>query len=277
MRTRIAPLVLIIVVIASLALAGCERDRPAPATETGTPGALQPLGTGTAEQGTVETLGTPVPLDAASPTPALLRPAATAVASPQPAETEATPSQPAASSTTGSTAGGGSTYTIQRGDSLGSIAQKFDVTTAAILAVNPSITNPDVLAVGQQIKLPAGPSVSAPATSGESSGQQIHVVQRGETLSSIARRYGVTMAAMQQANNLANPDKIIVGQELVVPAGGSAAPAASTGQTRNYTVQRGDTMSSIAVKFGVTVAALQNANGITNPDKITVGQVLKIP
>jgi LysM repeat protein len=272
MRTRFAPLILILVVVVSLALAGCERDRPAPATETGTPGASEPLETGTAEEGTVETLGTPVPLDAASPTPALLRPAATATEPPESAAAAATPSQPAAGS-----AGGGGTYTIQRGDSLGSIAEKFGVTTAAILTLNPGITNPDVLVVGQEVKLPAGPSVSAPASSGEGSGQQVHVVQRGETLSSIARRYGVTVAAMQQANNLANPDQIIVGQRLAIPAGASAAPAAPAGQARSYTVRRGDTMSSIAVRFGVTVAALQNANGITNPDKITVGQVLKIP
>jgi len=250
-----------------MARAGCERERPAPTPEGGTPGVLLPVGTGTVESA----VGTPAPLDAASPTPALLRPAAT---------TEP-PAQPAA--TSGSAASAPGTYTVQRGDSLGGIAAKFDVTTKEILAVNPTITNPDVLTVGQQIKLPAGGSASAPAaTSGGSSaasgGSQTYTVQKGDILATIARKYGVTVAALQQANNLANPNKIIVGQKLTIPAGGSAAPAAAaSGQARNYTVQRGDTMSTIAVKFGVTVAALQQANGITNPDKITVGQVLKIP
>jgi LysM repeat protein len=270
MRTRFTPLiVVIIVVILSMSLAGCERDRPAPTTGTGTPGVLLPVGTGTAA-GAGQTVGTPVPLEAGTATPALLRPVATTA--PQ--------SQPAASSSSSGAAG---TYTVQRGDSLGTIAEKFGVTTKAILAVNPTITNPDVLTVGQDIKLPAGPSVSAPAASGEtasgssSSAGQTYVVQRGDILSAIAKRYGVTLAALQKANNITNPDKIVVGQKLVIPAGGAAAPAASSGQARNYTVQRGDTMSSIAVKFGVTVKALQAANNITNPDKITVGQVLKIP
>ena len=270
MRTRFTPLVVIIaLIILSMALAGCERERPAPTPEGGTPGVLLPVGTGTVESA----VGTPAPLDAASPTPALLRPAATAEPAAQPA------------ATSGSAASSPGAYTVQRGDSLGGIAAKFGVTTKEILAVNPAITNPDVLTVGQQIKLPEGRSsaASAPAaTSGESSaasgGSQTYTVQKGDILANIARKYGVTVAALQQANNLANPNKIIVGQKLTIPAGGAAAPAAaSSGQTRNYTVQRGDTMSTIAVKFGVTVAALQQANGITNPDKITVGQVLKIP
>jgi putative chitinase len=148
------------------------------------------------------------------------------------------------------------------------------VSTKDILAVNPSITNPDVLTVGQQIKLPSGPSVSAPAVTGAG---QVYVVQKGDRLSSIARRYGVTLAALLAANNITNPDKIVVGQKLTIPAGGATAAPATAGQSRSYTVQRGDTMSTIAVKFGVTVAQLQAANGISNPDKITVGQVLKIP
>ncbi len=272
MRTRFTPLVVIIVVIImSMALAGCERERPAPTPEGGTPGVLLPVGTGTVEGAGSQTVGTPVPLDAASPTPALLRPAATAEPLAQPA------------ATSGSAASAPGTYTVQRGDTLGSIGGKFGVSTKEILAVNPTITNPDVLAVGQQIKLPSGGSAGVPAAStggstASSGAGQTYTVQKGDILATIARKYGVTVAALQQANNLSNPNKIIVGQKLTIPAGGSAAPAAaSSGQTRNYTVQRGDTMSTIAVKFGVTVAALQQANGITNPDKITVGQVLKIP
>jgi LysM repeat protein len=278
MRTRLAPvLTLFLLVVVALTLAGCERDRPAPAASgtPGTPGVLEPAGTlapGTDAAG--QTLATPVPLEAVTVTPAL-RPVATTA--PQ------TQAQPAAG---GSQAAPPGTYTVQRGDSLGSIAQRFGVTTKAILAINPSITNPDVLAVGQQIKLPSGSDASAPAASGGASGGQAaaaggtYVVQRGDTLSAIAKRLGVTLQALQQANNITNPDRITVGQKLVVPSGGSAPAAAtssSSSAARTYTVRKGDTMSSIAVKFGVTVAQLQTANGITDPNKIAVGQVLKIP
>jgi LysM repeat protein len=266
---------MLLLVVVVLTLAACERDRPAPTASgtpgtPGTPGVLQPVGTqapGTDAAG--QTLPTPVPLDAVTATPAL-RPVATTATQPQPAA--------------GAQAAPG-TYTVQRGDSLGSIAQRFGVKTKDILAVNPSITNPDVLAVGQQIKLPSGPSLSAPAASSGSSGAtqgaatgNTYVVQRGDTLSTIAKRLGVTLAALQQANNISNPDRITVGQKLVVPGGG-AAPAASspTNPARTYTVRKGDTMSSIAVKFGITVAQLQAANGISDPNKITVGAVLKIP
>ncbi len=71
-----------------------------------------------------------------------------------------------------------------------------------------------------------------------------------------------------------------LGQQLTVPAAGGAAPApggTSTGQGQPYVVQRGDTLLSIARRFGVTVAQLQAANNITNPDRIYPGQVLVIP
>jgi len=274
MRNRLAPFVLVVLLLVlALTLAGCERDRPA--ATSGTPGVLLPIGTtgpGTPGPEGEQVLATPIPLEGTTATPSLLRPAATSQA-------QAGTAAPAAASP----AGAAGVYTVQRGDNLGSIAQKFGMTTKDLLAVNPSITNPDVLTVGQQIKLPAGPSLSAPAassgstSSGQTGGTQVYTVQKGDILSSIAKRFGVTLAALQQANNITNPDKIIVGQKLTIPAGSSAAaPAASSG-SRSYTVQRGDTMGTIAVKFGVTVAQLQAANNIADPNKITVGQVLKIP
>lgn len=69
------------------------------------------------------------------------------------------------------------------------------------------LTDPDHLRVGQTLTIPVG---SMPS-------QRIHRVQPGESLASIARRYGVSLAALAQANGLSNPNRIVVGQVLVIP------------------------------------------------------------
>jgi len=77
---------------------------------------------------------------------------------------------------------------------------------------------------------------------------------------------------LQRLNNLSNPNRIYVGQRLRVP--GSGTPS---GGTRTYVVQPGDTLSSIARKFGTTTATLQRLNNLSNPNRIYVGQRLIIP
>ncbi len=97
-----------------------------------------------------------------------------------------------------------------------------------------------------------------------------HLVQRGDTLGEIALRYGSTVAAIRQANNLSN-DRIIAGQTLEVPIVSGAVSQALT-----HTVQKGDTLSGIASRYGVPVAGIRAANGLTT-DLIVVGQELIIP
>ncbi|MGA9351417.1 MAG: LysM peptidoglycan-binding domain-containing protein [Anaerolineae bacterium] len=102
----------------------------------------------------------------------------------------------------------------------------------------------------------------------------VHVVRRGDTLYSVARRYGTTVNAIMQANGLQNSNRIYVGQRLIVPTSATAQPAATSG---TYVVQRGDTLSSIASRYGVSVQALARANNIYNPSLIRSGQRLVIP
>lgn len=120
----------------------------------------------------------------------------------------------------------------------------------------------------------------------------IHVVQNGENLFRISLRYGVSLNALAQANGISNPNLIFVGQQLTIPGttGGTPPPAddggttdppptndgGDSGQTSTYTVQRGDTLSSIARRFGTSFTALAAANGIANPNLIFVGQQLTI-
>ena len=103
----------------------------------------------------------------------------------------------------------------------------------------------------------------------------VHVVRRGETLSSIAARYGTTVQAIATVNGLRSANVIYVGQRLTIPseAGGGSASTASGG----YRVRRGDTLSSIARRFGTTVDALVRANGLANANTIYAGQLLAIP
>ncbi len=98
---------------------------------------------------------------------------------------------------------------------------------------------------------------------------EIYVVRSGDTLERIARRYGLTAAALQAVNQLPNPDQLVVGQAILIPTG---AP-----EVLRYTVQRGDTLSVIAQTFNTTVTAIAQANQITNPNLLNVGQVLTIP
>jgi LysM repeat protein len=103
---------------------------------------------------------------------------------------------------------------------------------------------------------------------------QVHVVQQGETLSSIAARYGSTPQAIASANSLANANYIYAGQRLTIPTGGGSGAVAAGG---TYTVRAGDTLSSIAARQGTTVNAILQANGLANANYIYAGQRLIIP
>ena len=100
-------------------------------------------------------------------------------------------------------------------------------------------------------------------------GQSIHVVQKNETLGGIARKYGVSTAALQSFNGISNPNLLFVGKKLKIPSG-------STKQI-SYVIKKGDSLGLIATRFGVKTDALVKANGISRPDLIKVGQKLIIP
>ena len=102
----------------------------------------------------------------------------------------------------------------------------------------------------------------------------IHVVQQGETLSSIALRYGTTVQAIMLANGISNANLVYVGQRLQIPGGSSGA----TGGTASgvYVVQAGDSLGAIAARYGTTVASLMALNGIANPGMIFPGQRLRV-
>jgi LysM repeat protein len=139
------------------------------------------------------------------------------------------------------------------------------------------------LALVALVALPMVGSVTGPARA--QGGTQTHVVQPGENLFRIALRYGTTWPVLAAANGLSNPNLIYVGQVLIIPGpGGVTPPPQPTSpppgpqpSPTTYTVVAGDTLYAIALRFGTTVNALVQANGIVNPNLIHVGQVLNIP
>lgn len=121
-----------------------------------------------------------------------------------------------------------------------------------------------------------------------------HRVKRGETLSLVARRYGVSTAALAKANGLRTTSRLKIGQTLKIPGGGSAVVASKKAQppakaqaaaakppgkaaVRSHTVRKGETLSAIARKSGVSVGQLAAANGISPSTRVRIGQRLKIP
>ena len=97
----------------------------------------------------------------------------------------------------------------------------------------------------------------------------VHVVRKGENLTTIAKSYGVTVDSVKKANNLRNADKIVVGQKLEIP--GTAT------KYIEYKVRKGESLSSIAAQHGLEAKEIGSFNGIRNLNKIRVGQVIRIP
>ncbi len=140
----------------------------------------------------------------------------------------------------------------------------------------------------------------APQPAAKVTAPTTYTVRSGDTLSVIARRHGVSLAALAQANNLTNPNALRIGQVLTIPtaAGSSAAaapavspsatavppaptaaPAAPLTATGYYTVRKGDTLSGIARRHGTTIAKIMQANHMTaaQTHKLSIGQKIIIP
>lgn len=118
------------------------------------------------------------------------------------------------------------------------------------------------------------PTVEPTATTAPApSGPTTYVVQPGDNLFRIALRHGTTVEAIAEANGIANPRLIYVGQKLVIPAGAQQPPTGGT----TYVVQPGDNLFRIALRYNMSYQRLAEYNGITNPSNIYVGQVIQIP
>lgn len=153
------------------------------------------------------------------------------------------------------------TYTVQSGDTLSGIAAKYGVSVSQLTSWN-NISDPNKIYVGQKLVL---------YSNGGGSGTVVYTVKSGDTLSGIAQNFGVSVSNLQTWNNISNANEIYAGQTLLIynSNGGGGAKV-------SYTVQSGDTLSGIAARFGVSVSQLSSWNGISDPNKIYIGQVLSV-
>lgn len=129
-----------------------------------------------------------------------------------------------------------------------------------------------LVALAMMLTATASVAIAAPQAS---SCAAYHTVKFGDTLNSISRLYGVSVQALMAANNIYNANLIFAGQTLCIPGSAPVPPKPPCGTY--YTVQWGDTLSSIAARYGTTVQALMSANNIANPNHIYAGMILYVP
>jgi N-acetylmuramoyl-L-alanine amidase len=187
-------------------------------------------------------------------------------------------------------AAAGTTYTVQAGDTVAAIAGRHNLSTASVLALN-GLGWKSLIFPGQVLKLAPGATV-APAVAAQEGGR--YTIVAGDTVSRLAARFGVPVESVLSVNGLSWSSIIYPGQTIAIPAteapprsdepaietvsAVTPAPApAPPAATSSYTIQSGDTISSIAARYGVTTQAVLDANGLTASSIIYPGGTLVIP
>lgn len=269
---RRTPFVLLTLILILGMSTACQRDRPA-AEESAWDVTPSPVASLVAEASPPAGATTTV-VGVTSTTPG-----AVVVGTPQ-ATTEsaivvATPTVEAVAVPVGPTFG----YIVKAGDTLSSIALIYDTEVQIIRSLN-NLPD-DSIQVGQVLMVPGTGSTAA--GSGEDTAAPeatatpfIYTVETGDSLTGIATELGVDWRDIAVVNNIQGPNYTIFrGQKLQIP--GITATPVPTAETRKHVIAAGDTLSTIAVQYGVTVEAIMQANQITNPNLINTGQELIIP
>lgn len=165
-------------------------------------------------------------------------------------------------------AGGTTTITIQRGQTLSGIALEYNTTVQILVELN-NIANPNLIYAGSTLIVPSG-ETPIDTDGNSTSGQTIYVVQRGDTLNKIATEFGTTARAIAVENNIRNINLIYVGQRLIIPTN-----RYDLNHTL-YKIQWGDTLWSISRRYGVPIATIVRLNRIQNPNLIYAGSTIRI-
>ena len=150
----------------------------------------------------------------------------------------------------------GDEYVVKKGDTLYSIARKYNTSVDNLKSIN-NITT-DSLAIGQIIKLPSTSSTAS----------DTYIVKKGDSLYSIARTYNTSVDKLKEINNLTS-NALAIGQVLKLPSSNASENVV-------YTVKKGDSLYSIAREYGTTVDAIKKLNNITS-NTLSIGQKLLLP
>ena len=149
-------------------------------------------------------------------------------------------------------------YIVKKGDSLYSIANKYNTTVDELKRINNLTSN--ILSIGQVLKLPSDKASNVEKEENTIS----YTVQKGDSLYSIARKYNTTIDRIKDLNNLTT-NLLSIGQVLLIPT--------DTNLEITYTVQKGDSLYSIAKKYNTTVNRLKQLNNLTS-NLLSIGQIL---
>jgi LysM repeat protein len=210
------------------------------------------------------------------------------------------PATPAAAAPAPSTTSAGQ-YVVKQDDTFFGIAKKLGVSMESLLAVN-KMTVTSVIHPGMVLAVPAGAPASLQTTSSTSSTASgrapatTYVVQANDALFNVARKHGISLNGLLQANKLTVDSVILPGRTLTIPAGGTLAvsptpaasgqapssgpgttPAAGTAPAGTYVVQSGDSIYGIAGKHGLKYGPLLKANNLTLDSVLAPGRTLTIP
>ena len=194
------------------------------------------------------------------------------------------------------------TYTVQAGDSLTSVARKYDTTVSDLAALNGLSVN-DGLITNQKLKVPAGvtPKIEKTSERPTKNNQPVkYTIQSGDSLTSVANKYGIGIDELAAANNLSTDAGLIRGRTLTIPEAGTVKISKNTNEnrpapkttptksdtpaqgkkikaTQEYQVQAGDSLHALAGKYGVTVADLAATNNLSANAQLKRGQTIKVP
>ncbi len=167
-------------------------------------------------------------------------------------------------------------YVVRPGDALSVLADGWGIDLGELMAAN-AITDANRIQIGQRLAVPLPSSRGAHVASWRSGGGS-HTIEPGDTLSALAERWGTTVEEIVRLNGIADPSHVWVGQQIVIPGGGSpttAAPAPTLPDS--YTIAPGDTLSELAERWGTSVEEIVRLNGITDPSHIWVGLEIAVP
>jgi N-acetylmuramoyl-L-alanine amidase len=161
-------------------------------------------------------------------------------------------------------------YVVRPGDTLSEIAARLGTSVSRLAHLN-RLKDPNQIIAGTTLRTSGAVSASSPGGT--------YLVRPGDTLSAIAARLGTSVSALARSNNIANPNMIIAGTRLRVSGGGGAPASSSASVARSAThlVRPGETLSSIAARYGTSVSVLARRNGLSNPNMIISGTRLAVP
>jgi len=187
------------------------------------------------------------------------------------------------------------THIVKKGETLWSIAQKYNLEISSLLTIN-NFIDPHLISIGQEIKIPSSKNVisnkhlseqkmaqenkNKGSNQNENLNSLIHIVKAGDSLWSISRKYGVSSEVIAEVNNLKDKDLLSIGQRLEIPAIGGGISGKEKEQQPiiiTYTVVKGDTLWSISKKFDVKMNSIISTNNLKEISRLSIGQKLKIP